>query len=303
MSMRYSVTVSTPANFALRPTVYSHGWCALEPFSVSETPVSLSYVAVVDGTPLDIHISEKQPGHLDISLTTSVRLSMAKQNACIALITSILRIDEPLDDFYECIGNHTELRWVRKAKAGRMLRCGTFFEDLIKMICTTNCSWSLTTLMVRNLCRLLGDVSPSGRKTFPLPETIAAQSESLLRKEVRAGYRASYLIELSELVASGKLDVEQFRHSDKPTGTLYRELLSLKGVGPYAAEGLLKLIGRYDHLALDSWTRKKYYELYHNGRRVRDRTIKRRYSKFGKWAGLVFWLEMTRYWYDEKFPL
>src|SRR5260370_35068872 len=33
----------------------------------------------------------------------------------------------------------------------------------------------------------------------------------------------------------------------------------VKGVGPYAAENVLKLLGRYDGLALDSWTRAKFF--------------------------------------------
>ncbi|MBK9162731.1 MAG: hypothetical protein IPM21_02230 [Acidobacteria bacterium] len=34
-----------------------------------------------------------------------------------------------------------------------------------------------------------------------------------------------------------------------------KELLKVKGIGTYAAEHLLKLLGRYDGLALDSWLR------------------------------------------------
>jgi 3-methyladenine DNA glycosylase/8-oxoguanine DNA glycosylase len=166
------------------------------------------------------------------------------------------------------------------------------------MVCTTNCSWALTTIMVRNLCQALGTETPRGKRTFPSPAAIAGQSEAFLRKEIRAGYRAPYILELSELAASGKVDMEAFRRSGQPTDELYHELRALKGVGPYAAESLLKLLGRYDHLGLDSWTRKRYGQIYHNGRKVTDRTIERRYRQYGTWAGLVFWLEMTKEWYE-----
>jgi hypothetical protein len=36
---------------------------------------------------------------------------------------------------------------------------------------------------------------------------------------------------------------------------------------------------------------------------VKDSTIERHYAPYGKWRGLFFWLEMTRYWHDEKFML
>ncbi len=297
------LNIPAPSDISFPATVYSHGWCALEPFSVIEEPFSLSYSTLIGELPVDIKIAEQADGNLSVHIQSDNTLTAGRRKECTALIRSMLRLDEPFDAFYYIVSRTPGLQWIKKSRAGRMLRCGTFFEDLIKVICTTNCSWALTTSMVKNLCRILGEETPSGKKTFPSPDTIAAQSESFLRKEIRAGYRAPYILELSEQIASGKIDVEQFRGSEKTTDELYRDLISLKGVGPYAAESLLKLIGRYDHLALDSWTRKKYYELYHNGRRVTDRTIVKRYGKYGEWAGLVFWLEMTKQWYREKFPL
>jgi len=301
--MHMQITIKLPSDFSLRTTVFSHGWCMLEPFSVSEDPLSLSYAAVIDGIPIDIYIRELNAEKLVVRIQSNKKLPDTRRTQCRALVKSIVRLDEPFDEFYQDIKKEQKLHWIIQSKAGRMLRCGSFFEDLIKVVCTTNCSWGLTTVMVQNLCYSLGEEIPTGRRTFPLPEVIAGQTESFMRKEIRAGYRSPYILELAALIASGKLNVEEFRNTKKSTDELYRELVSLKGVGPYAAESLLKLIGRYDHLALDSWTRKKYYELYHNGRQVTDTTIKKRYAKFGQWAGLVFWLEMTRYWYDEKFPL
>ena len=34
---------------------------------------------------------------------------------------------------------------------------------------------------------------------------------------------------------------------------------------------------------------------------VDDARIERFYEKYGRWRGLMFWLEMTRDWHDEKF--
>lgn len=301
--MQINITIPTPSNFSFRATVYSHGWCMLEPFSVTEEPFSLSYAAVIGSVPVVFDVGEKPNGELSVRLHPADELSSAQRKQCRSMIRSMLRLDESFDIFYKMIQKETRLRWIKKSRAGRMLRSGSFFEDLVKVVCTTNCSWALTTIMVNNLCESLGKKTLAGRNTFPAPDAIAGMTESFIRREIRAGYRAPYIIELADAVASGKLDVEWFRYSRRSTDELYRELISLKGVGPYAAESLLKLIGRYDHLALDSWTRKKYYELYHNGRRVTDSTIARRYGTYGEWAGLVFWLEMTKYWYDEKFPL
>jgi 3-methyladenine DNA glycosylase/8-oxoguanine DNA glycosylase len=182
-----------------------------------------------------------------------------------------------------------------------MLRSPTVFEDVVKMICTTNCTWALTTVMITNLVRLLGRKFNDNLHTFPEPTVIAGMSEKTLRAEIKAGYRAPFLLQLAENVASGKLNLEGWRASQAATQELYQQMRTVKGIGPYAAGNLLKLVGRYDYLGLDSWVRSKYFELYHDGRRVNDSTIERRYERYGRWRGLFFWLEMTRYWHDEKF--
>jgi hypothetical protein len=49
-------------------------------------------------------------------------------------------------------------------------------------------------------------------------------------------------------------------------------------VGPYAAGNLLKLLGHYDYLAIDSWCRMKFFELHKGGRKVLDKTIEKFYK-------------------------
>lgn len=166
------------------------------------------------------------------------------------------------------------------------------------MICTTNCSWALTTRMTENIVGLLGPTSREGWSGFPDAAIIAACTEQFFRNNIRAGYRSPYLISLAEAVASGRIDPESWRQPGRSTTELKKELLGIKGVGLYAAENMLRLLGRYEYTGLDTWVRGRYYELHHKGRRVSDRTITRRYTRFGRWAGLVFWLEMTREWYE-----
>jgi N-glycosylase/DNA lyase len=155
--------------------------------------------------------------------------------------------------------------------------------------------------MVTNLTTELGDPFGDGRYTFPFPERIASTTEAVLRKRCKTGYRAPYLLELAGRVASGQLDLEVFRATSSPTSELFQQLRQIKGIGPYAAGNILKLLGRYDYLGLDSWVRAQYAELYHNGREVKDTTIERAYASYGQWRGLFFWLDMTHHWHHEKF--
>src|SRR5687767_15382586 len=86
----------------------------------------------------------------------------------------LLRLDDDLDGFYAAIEGHERLRWVGERRAGRLLRSATVFEDLVKTICTTNCSWGLTKSMVSNLVEKLGTPAAGGKKAFPTPAAMAA---------------------------------------------------------------------------------------------------------------------------------
>jgi len=194
----------------------------------------------------------------------------------------------------------SDFEWIASEGAGRLLRSPTVFEDLVKMICTTNCSWALKEKMVTALVNELGQGSDDGRKSFPTSAAMAAQSADFYRDRVRAGYRAPYLKELADRVASGELDVESWLANDAPLEELMKEMKSVKGVGNYAAENLLKLIGRYDGLALDSWTRAQFARARNNGRAASDKKIFRFYSRFNSWRGLALWCDMTRHWLDPE---
>ena len=94
------------------------------------------------------------------------------------------------------------------------------------------------------------------------------------------------------------LNVEQWLTSPLTTAELVKQIKTVKGAGDYAAENLLKLLGRYDGLALDSWTRAKFFKVRNNGRKASDKKIARYYSRFREWRGLALWCDMTRDWID-----
>ena len=70
------------------------------------------------------------------------------------------------------------------------------------------------------------------------------------------------------------------------------------GFGPYAAEGLLRILGRHDYFALDSWVRQQYRRIYPGPVKKTDRAIARRYARYGAHRGLALWLDMTRHWHE-----
>jgi 3-methyladenine DNA glycosylase/8-oxoguanine DNA glycosylase len=282
------------ANFSFRHTIQSHGWYDLPPFEIDEENLKLSYVfsSPIAAMPFGATISEAAGG-LNIEYS-AVKVDKKKLAAA---VKHILRLDDDLTGFYELIEKGTDLAWVTSSRAGRLLRSPTVFEDLIKTICTTNCSWALTKKMIANLVEKLGEPDANGRRTFPTAKAMAAMPADFYREEIKAGYRSPYFVELTEAIAAGDLDPESWLHSDLPTAELKKEMKKVKGVGDYAAENLLKLVGRYDGLALDSWLRAEFYKKYNREKVCPDKKIEKHYKKFGDWKGLAIWCDMTERWF------
>ena len=217
----------------------------------------------------------------------------------------MLRMDEALSGFYSLAAGDPELSWVARG-AGRMVRGSTVFEEVVKTLCTTNCSWSATIRMVSALVEHLGDRAPEAPPTgpwgraFPTARAMSEAGEKFYREVVRAGYRGRYLLALSRSVADGDLNLESLDADPEelPDDELERRLLALPGVGPYAAAHTMMMLGRYSRLILDSWTRPTYARLV--GRpSVADEEIEARFSPYGPYKGLAFWLYLTRGWVEE----
>jgi N-glycosylase/DNA lyase len=292
------IKIKTAPNFSFRRTALSHGWYALPPFQFDDEKWTLTRVLDVDpARPLTVTIKQARAG---LAVKASRPVGKRAAEKIVRDVRHMLRLDDDMSLFYEAVSEQTEFAWIAQQGAGRLLRAPTVFEDLVKMICTTNCSWALTEVMVKALVNELGRESDDGRKSFPTPEAMARQSEKFYRDRIRAGYRAPYLKELSERVASGELNVEDWMRAELPHDQFMKELKRVKGVGNYAAENLLKLLGRYDGLALDSWTRAQFAKIRNSGRKASDKKIASYYKRFNSWCGLALWCDMTRDWLEPE---
>jgi N-glycosylase/DNA lyase len=283
-------------------TLSSHGVADLPPNLVDEDARTLeTTLAVPGGRPRTVRV--EAAGSRRALVSAAGRAPSARDSEHIlASIAYMLRLDEDLSPFYARAADDPELSWAA-AGAGRMLRSQSVFEEVVKTICTTNCAWSATVRMVSALVEHLGEPAagaaadgPHGR-AFPTPDAMAAADEAFYKDVVRAGYRGPYLRSLASSVAAGEIELEELARADAdeiPDDEVAARLLALPGVGPYAAAHVMMLLGRYSRLILDSWTRPKYARL--NGRAAKDATIERRFRRYGPYAGLAFWLYLTRDW-------
>ena len=291
----------------LRRVFLSHGIAELPPMRLDQAAWAFEItLPLPDSSPRTVSISQARPGH---GLVTVAGQPMTTRigSAVMAQVRHVLSLDVDLSEFYAAASADPDLRWVVNG-AGRMVRSPTVFEDVVKTICTTNTSWGGTTRMVNALVEHLGEKAPNAApsgpygRAFPTPAAMAHASETFYKKVAGAGYRGPYLSQLATDVARGRIDLERLATlspDDLPDEEMARELQALPGVGPYAAAHIMLMLGRYDRLILDSWTRPKYARLLGRKRPLSDRTMMRRFARYGRYAGLAFWLFLTRDWLAE----
>jgi 3-methyladenine DNA glycosylase/8-oxoguanine DNA glycosylase len=282
-------------------TLVSHGVAELPPADLDEAARTLKVtVPIPRGAPRTIVIRE---GRRDAALIDVLGRAPGTRtkDGVREVVARMLNLEENLAPLYEVAASDPDLSWVA-AGAGRMFRSPTVFEDVVKTICTTNTTWSATVRMVSALVDQLGEESVGRHgRAFPTPEAMASAPEAFYRDVVRAGYRGAYLRTLAADVAEGALDLESLRElppAELPDEEVAARLLALPGVGPYAAAHVMMLLGRHSRLILDSWTRPKYASL--NGRKAADRQIERRFARYGPYAGLAFWLFLTKDWVEDS---
>ena len=269
-----------------------HGVADLPPVRVDEAERTMTAtLALPDAKPRTV-VVHAGPGTAVVDVRGPSRANT--RQTLTDVLRRVLNLDEDLSEFYAVAADDPDLSWAARG-AGRMLRSPSVFEEVIKTICTTNCAWSATVRMTTALVEHLGEPSAGNHgRAFP-PESIAEADDAFYRDVVRAGYRGGYLRSIAAAVAGGELDLEQLLDPELEDADVAERLLALPGVGPYAAAHVMMLLGRYSSLVLDSWTRPKYARLV-GRKKVADSTIIRRFRRYGRYAGLAFWLFLTRDW-------
>jgi 3-methyladenine DNA glycosylase/8-oxoguanine DNA glycosylase len=289
----------------LRRTFLSHGFGDLPPMALDRGAHALEVtVPVAGGRPRTLWIAPADVGWASVRVGGGPVGPRVGERLRVVL-RHILRLDEDLSAFYAAAQGDPELAWACGG-AGRMIRSPTVFEDVVKTICTTNCSWALTRKMVGTLVERLGAPAPGAPERgwrgrgFPSAEAMARAPRRFYRDVVRAGYRGPYLRAVARAAADGSADLEALARSGSSSlsdDEVAERLVALPGVGPYAAAHIMMLLGRYSRLTLDSWTRPAYAKL-RGRRRIADRTIVRDFRGYGAYAGLAFWLFLTRSWLE-----
>jgi 3-methyladenine DNA glycosylase/8-oxoguanine DNA glycosylase len=311
--------------------VRSHGWYDLPPFEWDSDAHRLAFVFLEGECPVQVRVRRAPTGLVAtaMALAPSARASKGELQGSATrkggaagsapaggspsspfeetsssnlpsrasvrrALERVLDLRAELSSFHFLCARDPRFAWIARRGAGRILRAPTLFEDAVKVLATTNCTWGLTKVMVRNLVERF---DRSG--AFPGAAFVAGLNARDIEK-LKFGYRAPYLAAFSARVASGALDLAGWEDASRASEDVEKEIRAEKGFGPYAADTLGRLLGRHGKLGLDSWSRRKVSTLRFRGHKVSDTRVARLYAPFGGHAGLAFWLDVTRDWHEEK---
>ncbi|MEX1021442.1 MAG: hypothetical protein WDZ49_17405 [Litorilinea sp.] len=300
-----SWTLKTESPFALDAVIDAHGWIQLHPFIQPPDRPGFDYTLRLasSGRVITCRVAPVEQG---IEVTTTTKLNAAKLNAAESkelqqAAAWMVGLDLDLRPFYAHARGEPRLAHMEAGAKGRLLRAPTVYEDLVKTILTTNTTWSGTRRMNETLVNTYGpaatDADPAhadpadgaARHAFPEPARLAAVDPDELRATVKVGYRAPYIVALAQAVATGTLDLETLKDPALSTEEVRKFLLSIKGVGDYAAANMLLLLGHYDFVPVDTAAVKSVGQMWHNGERIGAKEVYAAFENWRPYRGLAYW--------------
>lgn len=289
--------IAAAPQFDFNRTVLSHGWLMLPPFIWDGERGTLAYVyQSVGGAVLRLRMRAVEGGvevsSLDCPAPTP-ELAAEMQRA----VKTMLNVNWDLTPFYAAMRAHEGYAWLEAERRGRILIAPSLWEDLVKVLLTTNCSWAQTVNMCRQLVTL-GAEHPdiADCHAFPAAERIAALDFEDFAARVRAGYRSAYLHELARKVAAGDCKLDAWLSLDGDA--FYRAVKSLKGFGDYAAGTIARMYRHFDRVAIDTAAHAMFAERYNGGVKGSAEDIRAHYEKYRRWRGLVLWMDIMRQYGD-----
>ncbi len=288
-----TLTLPLSHNYDFAQVVASHGWVALAPHTYAADSRSMGYTFQLDdGTVWHIDISIDGENALRIDADGgAIELTDARRADLLAKVRWMLRFDDDLSVFYEMCGAQPVLAHVVARRSGRILRSATLWEDLVRVIATTNTTWTLTKRMIGRLVEGWGIPHPANAewKAFPGPAVVAALEPADLQS-IGWGYRAPYVIENARRLCSGEISLEALAAGSALSDKEVRKaLVGLRGVGDYAAGTLMILLGRYSNVPVDTVARAAVSKAFYGGEPVTDKQVKAALEPYQPFAALALY--------------
>jgi len=275
----------------LKSIILSHGWYALKPFhAISNPPYLLIVFDIPDGSGvLEVKANAK---------TSHITSISGSSEACVTVAKHCLSIDDYDPGWIVNIAEKdSKWKWVVDNRIGRFLRSPSLYEDCCKAILSTNTTWQRTAAMTAQLVNKHG-LKIKKFRAFPSPKRLLRSTEGQLRSSIGCGYRAKYLINAAEAALDNPDLFLGCGYKHLTNEEFADRLYQIKGLGHVSVNYISMLYSKPNDFAVDSYVKRRIAELWGRSKvDNRDYLIKR-YKRFGSFAPVIFWAELTKHWHD-----
>ncbi len=228
---------------------------------------------------------------LVVSIRSDVELDNHDKVSAEKFVRSIYNLDFDLENFYADMENDGVISQLTgKLRGLNGSTIPSLFEALVSSIIEQQISLKAAHSIENRMIKGYGNRLDIDGKTyygFPTPQILGKLSSESLRKCGLSFRKAKYVINLSQLIEKGELNLE----SCKSMGTrdIIGELLKIRGIGVWTAEmGVLRGLRRLDTLPVDDIGLRRVVSHYYNDDKPISAEVFEDIARgWGKWKGLA----------------
>jgi DNA-3-methyladenine glycosylase II len=204
----------------------------------------------------------------------------------------MFNLDLDVSRFYDRVKNDPTMGKLTHRLFGlRSPTTQTVFEALIDSIVEQQISLKVATSIEKKMIKKFGDsVEVDGEPfyAYPTPERLSRTSIDDLRSCGLSLHKAEYVQTISELEATGRVDLEKLK-TVEDTQKIIEQLDLLKGIGSWTAElTVIRSMQRWDALPADDvGLRRVISHYYSGGKKIASEQARHIAEAWGEWRGLA----------------
>jgi DNA-3-methyladenine glycosylase II len=263
---------------------------SLDPLSAVDLETKTLKIPIwMEGEPVAVVI--KSIGTVDEPKFQMSSTNEQLKSKLIEKVAEILQWNTPLLKIHQHF-NHTDLKVIFKKHYGTPLILDFDpYNCLMKCIIHQQLNLAFAHKLTERFVHTFG-FEQDGVWFYPLPDKIASLSVEELRALQFSGRKAEYVIGVSQKIVNGDLNLDSLKVQTEEE--IYKQLIKLKGIGPWTIQNLL-MFG-YGKLNLFPTTDigiqnalKKLYELDRKPTLEEIETYKKLWEPYLSYASLYLW--------------
>jgi DNA-3-methyladenine glycosylase II len=288
---KIEVTALPPFNFNLSSEIFANGDKQIRNYENGKfwqvVPVTGKLVlAIVESTGT---VDEPK---LAVELKSNSKITKEDNKKAENAVTNLFSLNLDLKPFYGTVKEDKTMAHLTSELWGlKNPTTPTVFEALVDSIVEQQISLKVANSLEHRIIKKFGyslNLEGETYYTYPTPQQLAPVSIEEFRKCGLSFRKAEYIQGASQLIAEGKLDLEEFK-TWKSSEQIIKQLDMIRGIGVWTAElTMLRGMQRLEALPADDLGLRRVISRYYRDGKVISSAEARQIAKnWGEWKGLA----------------